>query len=464
MRIFHKLLLATSLPVLVVLGLAAVFTYLDLQRGFAAYVAELEAARLDPAVQRLADIHRREGGFDALIADPRRWGQVLSREGPRPPGPPSAPAPPTETKRSIDPLELPPRVTLYDAARRPLHGRGEFAGDSVHRPIDVDGVRVGYLGVRPIADLERTLELDYLQDRRTSLLVILAAAMSLALALAYALTRGLAAPIVALADGARRLAAGDYDARIAPRSRDELGALAHDFNDLARTLRAAEESRRDWVADTSHELRTPVTVLRGEIEAMQDGVRPLDAAALASLHAEVVHLGQLVDDLALLARADRGDLDLAPAPLDLRALVSRTLDRHRPRLEAAGLSLTVDIPDAPVPILGDALRLEQLLTNLIENSRRYTHPGGPVRIRLTADPRSAHLVVEDGPPGVPDDALPRLFDRFYRPDAARSRAAGGAGLGLSICARIAQAHGGVLTAEASSLGGLALRLQLPLRG
>ncbi len=467
MRIFSKLLLATLLPALLVLGLVSGLTYLNLQRGFIGYVTDLESKRLDPAVARLAAIYAQDGNFDRLRGDSARWGAILSRQGehgvdaPRPPPPPGPERPPPP-RPSTDPLELTHRVTLYDRHQHALIGGGSFETDVIHKPIEVEGVKVAMLGVRPIQRIEDQLDIDYLASQRRTLGLIAALALALGTIAALLLSRSLAATIRTLAHGARRLACGDYEGRLAVRSKDELGALARDFNALTDALQAAQSARRRWVADTSHELRTPITVIQGEIEAMQDGIRTLDRESLASLHAEISQLNRLIDDLSLLANADRGELAYEMSPLDLGELVSATLDHHRLALQSAGLRVELDRdPGAVTLIRGEALRLTQLLTNVFENSRRYTDAPGRVRVRVWAESSDVRVVVEDSAPSVPADALPRLFERFFRPDDARSRVEGGSGLGLSICARITEAHDAELWAEPSTLGGLAVHLRVP---
>lgn len=463
LTIFHKLLLTALLPALLVVVLTSALIYLNLQRGFIGYIESLESARLDPAVARLAEMYEQDGDFEALRENPRRWGAIISREGERPREfkPDQKAARRGPPRRSIDPLELPPRVTLYDADGRRLFGAGDLDGDAIHKPIVVDGTRVGTLGVRPIEHLEDQLEIDYLTGQRRTLAGIAALALALATLVALVFARSLAASIRSLANGARCLAQGAYNTRIERKSADELGALARDFNELAMALEAAERARRRWVADTSHELRTPLTVIQGNIEAMQDGIRPLDQANLALVHEEFVQLNRLVDDLALLANADRGDLSYQLSTTDLRELVEAVAAQHRLQLEGAGLELEFELEPSVMLTRADPLRLTQLLGNLLENSRCYTESPGRVRVRLWTEPAGLHLVIEDSAPSVDEADLPKLFERFYRPDGARSRARGGSGLGLSICARIAEAHAGEIWAERSDLGGLAVHLRLP---
>src|SRR5205823_1283674 len=208
----------------------------------------------------------------------------------------------------------------------------------------------------------------------------------------------------------------NYATRVPVDSQDELGRLAADFNRLAETLERNETLRRRFMADVSHELRTPLAVLSAELEALEDGVRPLTRESLGSLRGEVNALGLAVET------ALSGD----------------------------------------ARVFGDADRLVQLFRNLLENSARYTDPGGRVQIALRRQDGRAILDFDDAAPGVPAESLPHLFERFYRVDSSRSRANGGAGLGLAICSSIAAAHGGEIAAAPSPLGGLRVRVALPL--
>jgi len=201
-------------------------------------------------------------------------------------------------------------------------------------------------------------------------------------------------------------------------------------------------------------------VLRGEVQALQDGIRVPDERSFASLDAECGRLSALIDDLYQLALADAGALEYRFERLDLAELVGEVAEAQRPLCENDGLQLTLSIPAAP-PVSGDAHRLSQLVDNLLANARRYTDAPGTVSVSLATQPGAVVLVVEDSAPGVAGEHLPRLFERLYRVESSRRRAAGGAGLGLAICKAIAEAHGGRIAAGHSPLGGLRVEVRLP---
>jgi two-component system sensor histidine kinase BaeS len=300
------------------------------------------------------------------------------------------------------------------------------------------------------------------KQRRSFALIALIMAAAAAL-LSIPLAQQLVKRITTLAAATHRLAAGKYDTRVPAAVSDELGQLARDFNSLAQTLERNEQLRRQWVADISHELRTPLAVLRGEIEALEDGVRPQTPQSLAMLHGEVMHLSRLVDDLYQLSLADIGALSYRKEPIDLGKVLIQAVEPFRGEFEARDIRLNSQIPaEPPLTILADGRRLHQLFSNLLENSLRYTDPGGELRIRLAAGRDRVSIHFEDSTPGVPEDKLERLFDRLFRVEGSRSRATGGAGLGLAMCKNIVEAHDGTITARPSPLGGVGVEIVLPL--
>jgi two-component system sensor histidine kinase BaeS len=302
----------------------------------------------------------------------------------------------------------------------------------------------------------------FLEQLHSSLWLIFAGAVGLSALAAIGLARHFRRPIGALEDGARRLADGRFETRLPATRSDELGDLARHFNALASRLQGAEDARRQWVADTSHELRTPLAVLRAQLEALQDGVRSATPDTLDAMLRQVLALNKLIDELYALARADVGALDCRPLPLDLWQLACGQLDAFAERLKAAGLALGIGPAPAHGTVLADPDRMRQVLDNLLENSLRYTAPGGRVALHAQAGHGRLQLHLDDSAPGVPDAALARLGERFYRIDASRSRAHGGAGLGLALCRRLLEAQGASLAFGQSPLGGLRVTITITI--
>lgn len=282
------------------------------------------------------------------------------------------------------------------------------------------------------------------------------------LILAVMLTYRLMQPIHDLRRGAQALSAGKLSQRVAVSGDGELASLGRAFNRMAESLQNVEESRRAMTADIAHELRTPLAVQRAHLEAIQDGVYPLDVENLDPILAQNLLLTRLVEDLRTLALAEAGQLTLDKAPVDLPHLVQRVIERFTPQAANSDIRLVNEQRGTNIPTLElDAGRIEQILNNLITNALRFTQPGGRIVLSLEQDAGAVHLSVHDSGPGIPEHALPHVFERFYRTDQSRSREAGGSGLGLSIARQLARAHGGSLAAANHPRGGAVFTLSLP---
>jgi two-component system sensor histidine kinase BaeS len=310
------------------------------------------------------------------------------------------------------------------------------------------------------------VDASFLSRQYIGLAAVAGGVLVVALVLARLVAVRWARPLAQAQVAARRIAAGEFDVRLPePRTggASEIAALHGDINAMAGSLSRLETSRQRWIAELSHELRTPLAVLRGEVEALVDGIRPLDRAALASLQEEVKRLSRLVEDFHLLATSELRALPCEFEPVAPAALLQAAVERVLPRAKALGVTVEARLPPVLPAAQWDAVRVSQLLANLLENSLRYTEAPGRVEVTARAIGTEVEIRLDDTPPGVPEGDLERLFDPLYRADPSRSRAFGGSGLGLAIARAIAQEHGGRLRADASSLGGLAIVLTLPLR-
>jgi two-component system OmpR family sensor kinase/two-component system sensor histidine kinase BaeS len=364
------------------------------------------------------------------------------------------------------------RLRLADSAGNVLvDSDGQAAGGSLSRDelrsaitLQSGGKTVGYLlpeGGMEFSQLNETQLVERIT--RAAWIAGLAAgllALLLALLLAYSLLR----PVHALTAAAQRMTQGDLSQRVDVRGKDELAALGRAFNRMAESLQRAEESRQAMTADIAHELRNPLAVQRATLEALQDGVYPLNGDNLTPILEQNKLLTRLVEDLRTLALADAGQLRLERTPADLAALTRRMVERHLP--QAAGRDIHIELAQDDAFPAGeqftlDAMRVEQIVGNLLSNALRYTPDGGAIRLELGWNGRAARLEVHDSGPGIPPEALERVFERFYRADKARSRSEGGSGLGLAIARHLAQAHGGELTAANHPQGGALFTLTLP---
>jgi signal transduction histidine kinase len=266
--------------------------------------------------------------------------------------------------------------------------------------------------------------------------------------LAIVLARMLARPIEEVGAAARRVAEGDYAARVPREGPEELVGLADSFNQMAESLERQEMMRRDFIANAAHELRTPLTNLQGYLEALRDGVITADRATYESLWDEAERLVRLSRSLDALAEGDAARTPPALEELDLAVAIRQALDLAQPGLERASLRLVVDVPETlPATANPDALR--QVLGNLISNAARYTPPGGTVTVRAERRPSDLLVSISNTGDGIPPDDLPRVFERFYRVEKSRDRARGGAGIGLAIVKQLVEAGGGRVGAESS---------------
>lgn len=331
-------------------------------------------------------------------------------------------------------------------------------------PISVEGETVGYL--LPDAVVARTVmlgapEQQYLNQVRAALWTGAGVAFIAALLVGGLLMRGIVAPVQRLTHAAERIAQGDLDVRAAVAARDEIGQLGRAFNTMAESLARAQAARRAQTADIAHELRNPLAVLRGTLEAISDGVYAPTPENLDPALAQVQTLTRLVEDLRVLALADAGELRLERHPLALAPLLARVAEAHRVTLAEQGLTLTCVLPESLPDVAGDSDRLAQVVGNLLANAAHHVPAGGAVRLSASAEPHGVTVQVADNGPGVPEAELPRLFERFWRGDPSRSRDTGGSGLGLAIARRIIEVHGGRIWAASTPGGGLTVAFWLP---
>ena len=265
-----------------------------------------------------------------------------------------------------------------------------------------------------------------------------------------------------LTAASRKMGAGDLSQRVPEGGRDEVGQLARTFNAMAGKLENAERQRRDMVADVAHELRTPLSNIQGYVEAVRDGVLEPDRATIGTIHQQVLYLADLVEDLRLLTETEADDFRLNREPGSLVETVRESVEGARAKAEASGVVLSVDLPAESPTVVFDRTRISQVVGNLLDNAVRHTPTGGTVTVSAAVGQSSASVTVADTGEGIPDDVLPFVFDRFYRVDPSRSRATGGAGLGLTIARKLVDAHGGSIRVESEAGRGTSFTFDLPL--
>jgi len=360
------------------------------------------------------------------------------------------------------------RITLLDRDSRYLAGLPDNPLGENFRYLYLDGEQIGYLLVKKTTTQPDQFATEFLQSYGRTIAMIGILSVLLSAIAASLLAMHFRRPIRHLADGAKQLSEGRYSTRLHMTRSDELGELSDSFNALAEKLEQAEISRKQWVADTSHELRTPVSVLRAQIEALQDGVRTTSPENIALLLRQVMSLNKLIDDLYALARADIGERVFHFQPLCLNELIDEVLDSFSEKLVRAQLTLTTTYQNQTkekVNLKADSERLRQVFINLLENSVRYTASGGHIHLTIAqkSEAPTSYIVVtlDDSAPGVPEHALKNLSERFFRTESSRNRQHGGSGLGLALCRRIIEAHGGSIHFSHADLGGLRVLIQLP---
>ena len=269
--------------------------------------------------------------------------------------------------------------------------------------------------------------------------------------------RRISAPLDALHEAAEQVAKGDYSAHVPEKGPPEMRSVARAFNDMASRLHQADEQRRNLLADTTHELLTPLTVIQGNLEGMLDGVYPADETNLRAILDESNILSHLLEDLRILALAESGALQLKKEPTDLPPFLREVTGVFQSQAEAAGVSITVDA-GGDLPLIEiDPGRMRQVLSNLLANDLRYSPAGGTIRMTCEHDGKNILLSVQDDGPGISPDDLEHVFERFYK-----STDSGGMGLGLAIAKHLVEAHDGSISAENAPGRGTIFRILLPI--
>jgi len=471
-----KLFIAFLLTTLLVVAGMYVFMRWSLERGFSEFIEARQQQRIELLIDRLGNHYAESASWEPLASSRQQWIQMLRaervhRRQPKPwrhekglagshyIWPPALPG--QARKQGFTPLNL--RLMLLNVDKSIIYGRQQDLSQLSLHPIQYEQKIVGYLGLLPGKPIKQLGELRFMEQQTRAfiwialLMVFLSA--GLALLLAYFFGRRLKKITVAT----KALGSGRYSMRLPVESSDELGQLAQDFNEMASALEQAEQARQRWIADVSHELRTPLAILRGELEALQDGIRPMTLEAIDSLSNEVMRLTRLTDDLYQLALSDHGALTYRKIKLDPIIILKRSIAGLRSNIDKKQLSIQLIDKTHSVILNADPDRLAQLFQNLLTNSINYTDRNGYLEITLFQKNDILMIDLNDSEPGVSTQELDKLFDRLYRVEKSRSRNLGGAGLGLAICSNIVAAHGGTIKAGTSGLGGLAVHIELPIQ-
>jgi signal transduction histidine kinase len=284
----------------------------------------------------------------------------------------------------------------------------------------------------------------------------------IALILGLFLARTLTRPLRELTAASQAMAQGDLEQQVAVRSKDELGELAAAFNRMSIELARANQARRQMTADIAHDLRTPLTVIKGYAEALRDGDLPPAVTTFETVYQEAKHLSRLIEDLRTLSLVDAGKLTLNRSAVPPQALLERTATAHLPQAQHLGITLEIDVAADLPPVHVDPERLAQVLGNLVGNALRYTPQGGRIVLAAEKQAGAIHITIQDTGTGIDPSDLPHIFDRFYRSDAARETNEGESGLGLAIAKSLIEAHGGTISVSSTLGGGSVFTIVLPI--
>ncbi len=482
------------------------YSRLSFERGFNHYMEQKEAARNARLITALERHFANNGNWDAFKANPHYWeifvwqySANLRQRGERPipfPFPPELDTrinnderdtserdamlirKDTQEIRRDDKREPPQpddflrhqpykRFILLDRKEKLVsgkqwHNESYFFSDLY---VTINGKQqcIGYLGTPMNPALRDLRDNEFAKRQQNHFLLMTMVALSIALACAIPLSYLLTQRVKKLAQHVQRLSKGEYKQRLSTKGQDEIATLAENLNHLAQTLSQTEEARKRWVADISHELRTPLAVLKADLEALEDGVRKFDAKAIARLQKHAARLTSLVNDLYQLSLTDIGAMSYRKQACDICEIIEDLSVSLQNKLQQVGLDLECHLPAHEITTFADPERLHQLFLNLFNNSINYTEAPGKIRVHLMTVEQQAIFVIEDSAPGVDPALHEKLFERLYRAESSRSRETGGAGLGLSICRNIVEAHEGSVSIETSELGGLKISVYLPLQ-
>ncbi|MGD2041016.1 MAG: ATP-binding protein [Anaerolineae bacterium] len=469
-RLWVQLTLAFTLVVLVAVGVIAVLIGRTTDIEFRQYVTHSGMRASGSGIQQLVDYYQTEGSWDG-VAELLASGIYVN---PRLPG---MGMPVISTERRGDMPGAPLDVLLADDGGRVVYdSTGQDVGRRLSRTEKSRAVPISaaddeeVLGYLLLALPSRpgglgSLEQSFLDRMREVLLIGAALAVGLGLVMGLLVSRRLAAPLQRLSGAARAVAGGNLSQQVQVEGSAEIAEVGRAFNEMTTALGEAERLRQNMVADVAHELRTPLSVVQGNLRAILDDVYALDKTEISRLYDETRLLGRLVDDLRELALADAGQLRLTPRPFDLVAVIQSTLDTMAVAAEAQEVSLSGKLPGEALRAYADPDRVAQVLRNLLVNALRHTAAGGSVVVSAEALDGVPMILVRDTGEGIAAEDLAHVFDRFWRADSSRSRGdrwTGGSGLGLSVAQSLVEAQGGRIWVESTQGEGTVFRFTVPL--
>ncbi|ETR69745.1 MAG: two-component system, OmpR family, sensor histidine kinase BaeS [Candidatus Magnetoglobus multicellularis str. Araruama] len=486
MRIKTKFFFLFIINDILILCFMAIVLYIFLYRNFREYINIVELNKLDHLVYALKDVYSVNNNWDLLRNQPNKWHEIifLSLGKGRPknihdshlvkifteknyiPKPPELHKDGKVMFLPADPLRLGDRLFLLDKQKHYIAGNHPQKEKKTIRKITHNHETIGYIGlnVPTLSKYHHPLSIDYAKTQINALICIVCGLFMIAVLLSYFISRQLLKPVEQLSKGTESMKSFQFGNKIDVLSDDEFGQLAIDFNQMSETLKTYETMRKQWISDISHELRTPITIIRSKIEAVIDGIHECTDETMVSLKKDIIQLGKLVDDLHMLSLADSQQLFMKKELLSPRTILFESIASFKNLLDRHHMQLHTYLDDIEnMFIEADRSQLIRLFNNLVDNSIKYTNAGGKINITGSCAQTILSIHIEDSSPDVSDNAMNHLFDRLYREDESRSQIKG-SGLGLSICKEIVRAHEGNIQATRSLLGGLKITIQFKVKG
>lgn len=488
LKLAHKLILINSSVIVILTSLFVGLSYYSSKSMFSSALNGIDREVIRSLAQTLGAEYDRAGTWQPWIEDQGRWRQVVDgnffkvffqlmaevaeQRGqtfpPSPPGdmPPVADAQVHQSNSPPPNWEFPfgtffQRLSLLDAQKKPLIAPEIFNQKATYQAVKFHGEIVGWLRVGNI-DVDMLPLAQYFFEQQLQIVYwsCLAGAL-VAVLLSFFLSRHITAPIKELTEKSAQIARRDFSSPVTIKTGDELEELARGFNGISEELSLYQQRQKQWLMNVSHELKAPLTVLVGEVFAICDNLSRCDETTAELLQKEAMRIKRIADDLYQLCQIDEMGIQLHCAPIRLSGVLQDLLARYEARFQKRGLIVHAIYPTTEIDVLADPDRIAQLVGNLFENCLRYSTSPGSLWLTEEMTDTEVLIALEDSGPGVPDEALPKLFDRLYRVESGKGNPDAGVGLGLAICREIANAHGGTLVACRGSSGGLRIELRLP---
>lgn len=471
--ISFKLWLTIATALVLSLGTLLALTHYSLRQRILSLSFHALEEQLPALESNVVDVFEQYESLEPFTDDPRLWRRAINRSLPfsrrdlnlRPALSIPPPRPIDIARRGRDihasQRQLLRSLSLFDAEKKLIVGVVNPSAQRHWYPVNYNRQVIGYISFEKPKYVLRRSEEIFLNEQMRSFVVLSIAMLFFAMLLATFISRWFVKPLKQLSRHMRAVAQGNLSARVRYEATDELGELCSNVNEMSEKLEANEVARKQWVADISHEMRTPLSVIKAQIESIQDGIRPASKENIALLSDQANALNHLINDLFELALSDVGALKLELTAVPINALIRNFIEDNRERCSSLGFIIELqDQTDSEPFVYADPNRLQQVFNNVLENSLRYTDTPGQFVWTIRSEKNVVYIQMEDSSPGVEEAFLETIFSRLYRVEKSRNRASGGAGLGLSLCQNLIHAHGGNILAKSSMLGGLKIEITL----